>query len=73
MVGSPCRLFGPELSNTATRSSATSSCQSVTAVSNPYRRAASATASSLRPAIPIRRGRSGGGRVMYGSVLYPFE
>ena len=73
IVGSPCRLFGPELSNSATRSSASSSRQSVTAVSKPYRCAASATAVRLRPAIAINRGRSGGGQVMYGSVLYAFE
>ena len=35
IVGSACRLFGPELSNSSTRGSATSAFQSVTCSANP--------------------------------------
>ena len=64
IVGSECRLFGPTLSNSPTRSSATIACQSVTCSANPKRCAASDTASSFRPAIETSWGMSGGGQVM---------
>jgi hypothetical protein len=64
IVGSPWRLLGPELSKSCTRSSATSVFQSVTWSAKPYRRAASETASSLRPAMDTSCGISGGGQVM---------
>ena len=68
MVGSAWNEFGPELSKSWTAGSATRSCQSVVQRSKPYRSAASATASSERPAIETSSGRSGGHVVGEGAV-----
>jgi len=54
--GSAWSAFGPPLSNSPIVSSSTSRRQSSVAYSKPYRRAASSTASVLRPAMPTSFG-----------------
>src|SRR5207248_2934426 len=73
IVGSACSALGPPLSTRPIAGSLTRSRQSVVERSYPYRRAAAATASSLRPASATRRGTSGGGHVMYTTFRNAFE